>query len=119
MADKKTRKRGQKPEWQQQIARERITILFKEASKAARRYELNLANRYIFLARKMAMAYNVRLTKEQKRKFCHHCYHYFKPGKNVEVRTNPKTKAVEYKCLDCKKITRYPYIKEKSKTRFK
>lgn len=103
--------RRTKPEWQQKIAKERIEILFKEALKQAKAGRLDRANRYVFLARKLSMKYQIRIPKEFRRKFCHKCYHYLLPGKNARVRTNPKTKAVEITCLDCGHINRYPYSK--------
>ena len=105
-------KRRTKPDWQQEIASERIAILFKEALSQAKAGRLDRANRYVFLARKLAMKYQVRIPKDLRRKFCHKCYHYLLPGKNVSVRTNPKTKAVEMTCKDCKHINRYPYSKQ-------
>ena len=101
-----------KPEWQQSIAKERIAILFREALLAAKTGRYDRANRYVFLARKLAMKYNVKMEREQRRKFCHKCYHYLH-AKNLKVRTNPKTKAVEITCLDCKHVNRYPYNREK------
>ncbi|MFH0869283.1 MAG: hypothetical protein V1839_03585 [archaeon] len=106
--------RREKPEWQQEIAKERIEILFREAALAAREGKPDRANRYVFLLRKLAMKYNVKLGREQRRKFCHKCYHYLH-AKNIRVRTNPKTKAVEVTCMDCKHVNRYPYIREKIK----
>ena len=102
-----------KPAWQKRIARERIAILFKQAHEQAKAGRLDRAHRYVFIARKIAMKYNVKIPRELKRKFCHHCYHYLYPGKNVKIRINRKTQAVEYICLDCGKITRYPYVREK------
>lgn len=106
-----------KPEWQQRIAKERIKILFDQALRQAKKNNLKRSNRYVFLARKIAMKFNLRIPKLLRRKFCHKCYHYLLPGKNVRVRTNPKTKAVEMTCLDCKHVNRYPYVKEKIKTK--
>ncbi|MCX6775192.1 MAG: ribonuclease P [DPANN group archaeon] len=101
----------------QHIASERIGILFREAGKAAREHNLARASRYIFLARKLAMKFAVKLTREQRRKFCHKCYKFLQPGRNVSIQTNKKTKAVEYNCKECGHINRFPYIKEKSKTK--
>jgi ribonuclease P protein subunit RPR2 len=106
--------RRDKPEWQQELAQERIEILFREALAAAKSGRLDRANRYVYLARRLAMKFNLRFEREQRRKFCHNCYHYLLPGKNVRVRINPKTKAVEMTCLDCKHVNRYPYLKEKN-----
>lgn len=105
--------RREKPEWQQELATERIDILFREALSQAKADRLDRANRYVYLARKLAMKFNLKFEREQRRKFCHNCYHYLLPGKNVTVRINRKTKAVEYKCADCKHVNRYPYAKEK------
>ncbi len=100
---------SKKPERWLRIARERIDILFEQAEEASPKR----ADRYIFLARKLAMRYNIRLHPKLKRKFCHRCYHYFGQGGEMTVRTNPKTKAVEYTCKKCGGITRYGYRKEK------
>ena len=81
------------------IAQERIEILFKEAEKQVS---------------KIAMRYNVKIPQKLKKKFCHKCHHYFLLGKNCKVRTNPKTKCVEYKCLDCGGVNRYGYSLEKA-----
>ncbi len=92
------------------IALERIGILFGLADKA----EDKLADRYVYLARKIAMRYNLKLPKSLKQKFCHHCYIYFKPDR-VVVRTSTKNKAVEYTCAKCNKVTRYGYGQKKNK----
>jgi len=105
-----------KSEWQQ-IAKERISILFKEAEKAAKEGNLQRASRYVFLARKLSMKFSVKLAREQRRKFCHKCYKYLQPGKNVAVKINQKTKAVEYICKECGHINRYPYVKEKARVK--
>ncbi len=66
-----------------------------------------LANRYVYLARRMAMKYKVRLPIELKRKFCKHCNSYWKPGKTVRIRLL-KGKKVYY-CLVCKHFKRVLY----------
>ena len=85
------------------IGLERIEILFKEAEQNE-----EYADRYVFLARKIAMRYNIKIPEKLKRKYCHHCYKYFYP-KRYKVRTNSKTKAVEYTCQVCQNITRFGY----------
>lgn len=87
-----------------EIAKERIKILFEQAEKA----EQSLANKYIQTARKIAMKFNIRLPRYYNRKFCKHCYNYFK-NNNLRVRT--KNKKVVYTCRNCNKFTRYPIIK--------
>lgn len=95
------------------IGLERIEILFKNAE---RRFKLNpvLANRYIYLARKIAMKYRIRIPKHLKRKFCKKCYKYLLPGVNCRIRTKKEQQVVIIKCLECNAIMRYPYRKEKS-----
>jgi len=97
---------SQKPKKFKKIAEERIDILFKEA-KAMFNKDKKLANRYVALARKIAMKYKVRIPKELKRRFCKHCYSYLMPGKNCRVRT--REGKVVYYCLECKKYIRFPY----------
>ncbi|HKZ49544.1 MAG TPA: hypothetical protein VJ110_00910 [Candidatus Nanoarchaeia archaeon] len=101
-----------KSEWQA-TARERIDVLFEQANKAAKEGHLDKASRYVFLARKLSMKFSIRFNREQRRKFCHNCYKYLQPGKNVQVKINPKTQSVEYVCKACGAVNRYPYIREK------
>ncbi|MBT3985582.1 ribonuclease P [archaeon] len=104
-------KRPNKQE-QQKIARERIKILFKNAETVFPKNPVR-ANRYIELARKVAMKANLRLTKTQRRKFCTHCYTYLQTGVNARIRTRDK-KLIIY-CLSCKKYTRIPLSSPKTK----
>ena len=104
--------RRHKPESWLKIAKERIEILFSEARKSASKYPKR-ANRYVTIARKIGMRYNVRIPAKHRREFCHKCEAYLMPGKNCTVRTNPKTKCVEYFCQECKKVNRFGYKREK------
>ena len=97
-----------------EIARERIKILFKQAKEVFKK-DKSLANRYVKLARELAMKYKVRLPSELKRQFCKHCYSYLVPSVNVRVRT--REGKVIYYCLECKKYMRFPYIKERKAKR--
>tara|TARA_Y100000310_G_scaffold325408_1_gene388834 strand:- start:2336 stop:2677 length:342 start_codon:yes stop_codon:yes gene_type:complete len=102
-----------KPFKQRKLALERITALFKEAASAFKE-DKKLANRYVSLARKIAMKYKVRIPSELRKRFCKHCHTYLKPNINLRIRTN-KGKVVYY-CLECKKFMRFPYkTKIKSK----
>lgn len=89
-------------EKKKQVAKERVEKLFEQAEKATSQ---KLANRYVELARKIAMKVNLRMPRNYKRKFCKHCYSYFR-GKNYRVRT--KDGKVIYYCFNCKKYTRIP-----------
>ncbi len=92
-----------------EIANERIKKLFTEADSVFSK-DKNLANKYIKLARKIAMKFNLRMPRGYKRKFCKHCYSYLKPGVNLRVRT--KDKKIIYYCLECKKFMRFPLSKK-------
>ncbi len=102
------RKYKAKSENKREIARERIEILFKQAKE---KFSKNpkLSNRYVKLARGLAMKVKVRIPPDLKRKFCKHCYSYLVPSKNLRVRTH-NTKVIYY-CFECKKYMRFPYKK--------
>jgi len=91
---------------QKTIARNRINQLFLLAEKYALSGRLNLANRYVDLARKISMRYLVPMPKEFKRRFCKHCYQYLLPHVTCRIRIH-RGKLVIY-CHNCKKYTRIP-----------
>ncbi|MGC9308691.1 MAG: ribonuclease P protein component 4 [Thermoplasmatota archaeon] len=92
---------------QKQIARERISRLFHLADQQALQDNMQLAHRYVTLARKLSMKYLVRLTSEQRRRICTTCYHYLLPGKNCRVRAGDSRLTVT--CQECGAIMRFPY----------
>ena len=94
-----------RPEYQTQIAKERISILFKEAEKTVKE-DPQLARRYVQLAKRIAMRYNVRLGR-QRRKYCKYCNTYFIYG--LTARKRLKNGKINVKCLSCNKVIRYPY----------
>jgi ribonuclease P protein subunit RPR2 len=106
------RVRKKKPEQQLKIARERIDKLFDLAEKEFKKNP-ERSIRYIELARKIGMRYNVRLPKQMKRKFCKSCNILLKPGVTSKVRIDSKNKVKVIKCLKCNRIYRYPYKKRK------
>ncbi len=106
--------RRHKPQGWLRIAKERIEILFSEARKIAPD-KPKRASRYVKLAQKISMRYNVRLPTKHRREFCHKCGVYFLPGENCKIRTNQKTQCIEYFCSDCKQVNRFGYSKEKKK----
>ncbi len=108
--------RREKPKYQQNIAKERISILFSEASIEFKEHP-ELAHRYMFIARKIGMRYNVHMTSEQRRQLCRKCHKFLVPGANCKVRTNPKTQCVEYACLECGHVNRIGYSKEKTRNK--
>jgi ribonuclease P protein subunit RPR2 len=100
-----------KPISQIKIARERIKILGELAIKRAKEGDIELANRYIYLARKIGMRYNVRLPKDLKRRYCKYCYKFLLPGKTSQHRM--KHGILTVKCLNCNGIMRYPVKNKK------
>lgn len=94
------------------IAQERIAILFEEAESVFKKNP-NLANRYVGMARKLAMKTKLKMPGRFKRKFCKHCNAYLYPGVNCRVRTYKSI--LLYYCFNCKKYSRIPFKKEKSK----
>lgn len=90
---------------QKEIAQDRVKTLFKQAGEVFSK-DRSLANRYVALARKVAMKVRLRLPKEYKRKFCRHCYKYLQPGANARVRT--RGGKVIISCLECRKFMRIP-----------
>ena len=97
--------RGKRPEYQIKIAKERIAILFDEAEKMVKE-DPELAKRYMKLAKRIGMRYNVRLGK-LKRRFCKYCYNYFLSGKTCTQRL--KNGRINIKCLSCNRVTRIIY----------
>jgi ribonuclease P protein subunit RPR2 len=91
-----------KPDYQVKIAKERIDILFTEASSTR---EKDLQDRYVELARKIGMRYNVKLQSRYQRRFCRYCFAYF--GTDVKRRT--KDGKLVITCSDCKRINRFVY----------
>jgi ribonuclease P protein subunit RPR2 len=85
---------------QKEIAKERIEQLFQQAEK-----NKSLANRYVTLARKIAMKTKLRIPREYKRRFCKHCYKYLHKD-NSRVRIQ-KGKII-ISCFECKKFMRIP-----------
>ena len=102
--------KGRQSESYGKIALERIRTLFLEAEKRFSK-EPDLANRYVELARKIAMKCRIRIPAELRRRFCKNCHAYLKPGVNLRVRLQGSK--VVYQCLKCKEYMRFPYIREK------
>ncbi|MCD6226435.1 MAG: ribonuclease P [Candidatus Aenigmarchaeota archaeon] len=91
-----------KPSWQIKIAKERIKRLLELAKEKNE-------SRYISLAKKIGMRYNVRLPKKIKRKICKKCNIFLIPGKTCSIRLDSKNKCIIIKCKKCNSIYRYPY----------
>ncbi|MBI2543178.1 MAG: ribonuclease P [Candidatus Aenigmarchaeota archaeon] len=101
-------RRSQKPEWQTKIAKERIEILFSLAEREFKEHPQR-SRRYVELARKIGLRYNVRFPKEDKRKFCKNCNTLLKSSVTSKVRLDKNTRTINVICLNCNKVSRYPY----------
>lgn len=95
---------------QKEITKERIKTLFEQAEEQFPKNKF-LANRYVTLARKIAMKLRMQMPLEYKRRFCKHCYKYLQFGINTRIRT--RDGKVIISCLECKKFTRIPIKKKK------
>lgn len=93
------------------IVKRRIQTLLDEAENAAKE-DQERANRYLIMARKLAMKHKVRMPYGSSRRFCRKCNTFWVPGKNVRIRTRDGHQV--YLCLECKNMKRFPYRKEKS-----
>jgi ribonuclease P protein subunit RPR2 len=93
------------------IAGERIEILFEQARQAFSTHP-ERSNRYVDLARRIAMRQRIRIDRKYRYQFCHHCYAFLVPGKNMRVRVHRSMVVVT--CHSCNKKTRYrvvrPYV---------
>ena len=92
---------------ERRIALERMVVLFRLAEKEALLGHAPRARRYVDLARRIGMRYNVRVPPEFKRRFCKACRTYFVPGVNARVRVGRGRVVVT--CLGCGAVQRLPY----------
>ena len=99
------------------IAMQRIQTLFRLAKETFNENQ-SLAQRYVDLARKIAMAAKVRLPREYKHQVCKHCKSFILPGVNCRVRVKQRREPhVVITCLNCGKQTRLPMKKKEEKSR--
>jgi ribonuclease P protein subunit RPR2 len=96
----------------QKIAEERIQRLFKLADSRIsedRESAGQLANRYVEIARKIGMKHNVSIPAELRKRYCHECFSFLKPGFNCQVRVNSKSSTLNYECKECGEVNRYGF----------
>ena len=91
---------------QKTIAKNRILNLFSLAEKKALSGNIDLANRYVLVARKISMRNLVTIPNELKRRFCKHCYQFLLPDNNCRFRIHRGRLIIH--CNSCKKFTRIP-----------
>jgi ribonuclease P protein subunit RPR2 len=92
----------------QRIAKERIQILFRKAEEIFAT-DPCLADRYVHLARRIAMRHRIRIPANLRRRFCRFCDSYMVPGTTARVRIHRRKVVVT--CLRCNRQKRYPLVK--------
>lgn len=96
------------------IAMQRIQKLFSLAKETLNE-DPSLAQRYVEIARRIAMAARVHLPTEYRRQICKHCKSFILPGVNCRVRIKQQREPhVVITCFGCGKQTRIP-LKKKEK----
>jgi len=99
------------------IARERVEILFRKADQVAHE-DLELAQRYVEIARRVAMKARIKLPRKWRRRLCKHCKRFLVPGLNCRVRLRQnRFPHVTVYCFSCKRFTRYPYKVKRERRR--
>jgi len=97
-----------------QIALQRIQMLFRLAKEKIRE-EPALAQRYVEIARKIAMRTKLRLPAEYRHMVCKHCKGFIYPGVNCRVRIQKRREPhMVITCLNCGNIMRIP-LKSRSR----
>lgn len=96
------------------IAKERINELFAQAKQAFAEHP-ERSNRYVELARRIAMRQRVRIDREFRRQYCHHCYAFLVPGSNMRVRVHDGNVVVT--CGSCNKKMRYRVVRPDAGTK--
>jgi ribonuclease P protein subunit RPR2 len=100
------------------IAMQRIQTLFRLAKETIHG-DPALAQRYVDIARKIAMAAKVRLPREYRRQVCRHCKSFILPGVNSRVRIKKRREPhVVITCLNCGKHMRIPLKTKKEQNSF-
>ena len=90
------------------IADVRMNYLFNKAHDIYLK-DKELANRYVYLARRYAQRAKIQIPNKWKKRICHNCKNLLYPGINCRTRIHSKGKGshVSTTCLDCKHTTRY------------
>jgi ribonuclease P protein subunit RPR2 len=90
------------------IAKERIEVLFGRAQESFHEHP-ERSNRYVALARRIAMRQRVRIDHGFRRQYCHHCYAFLVPGQNMRVRVHRGNVVVT--CGICNEKMRYRVVR--------
>jgi ribonuclease P protein subunit RPR2 len=97
-------RRGRRTAGMIRAAQERIQDLFSLAESEVRRSPSNLSTRYVALARKIGMRYNVRLLREYRDVYCRGCSTFWVEGRSVRTRLRAGRRTQT--CLRCGRIRR-------------
>jgi len=98
-----------------QIAISRVHTLFRLAKENIHK-DPELAQHYVRVARKIAMAMRLRLPKEYRRLLCRHCKSFILPGVNCRVRIQQKREShIVITCFNCGKYSRIPLKSRKTR----
>jgi ribonuclease P protein subunit RPR2 len=81
------------------IARGRVLELFALAERESLGHHPELADRYVTLARRIGMRYNVRLLREYRELYCRTCSTYWVEGRTVRTRLRSGRRVRT--CLKC------------------
>ena len=91
-----------------QIALQRIHTLFRLARETIQE-DPELAQRYVKIARKIAMGTKLRLPREYRRLVCRNCKSFILPVVNCRIRIQTRREPhVVITCLNCGKHSRMP-----------
>ncbi len=95
------------------ISMERIQILFNLAKKVAPD-KPELANRYVEIARRIAMRTQIHLPREYQRYICKHCGRFIMPGTGLRVRLQSRREPhIVFSCIYCNGKVRMPLRRRK------
>jgi ribonuclease P protein subunit RPR2 len=100
-------RKGRRTALMVRIATERISDLFALAEKEAAGALPELADRYVRLARRIGMRYNVRLPHEYAEVYCRGCSRFWVEGRTVRTRLRSGQRVRT--CLGCGRERRIPY----------
>lgn len=92
---------------EREVARARLRELGELARREALAGRLDRADRYVEVARSIAMRTQLSLPRELRRRVCRSCYAYLLPGRTARVRLRDGVLVVT--CGSCGRVNRVPY----------
>jgi len=100
-------RRGRRTGLMVRVAAERIQRLFALAAEESSYGPSPLADRYVDLARRIGMRYNVRIPREFAGSYCRGCSRYWVEGRTVRTRLRGGRRVAT--CLGCGRVRRTRY----------